>query len=85
MDEFGSDDYHIYYRGQESHRRNGVALIVNKRVGKAVPGYNLINDRMISIRIQGRPFTIIVIQPYAPTTGAKETELTSSMKTYNTF
>ena len=58
MDEFNSDDYHIYYCGQESHRRNGVALIVHKRVGKVVLGYNLKNDRMISIRIQGRPLNI---------------------------
>ena len=49
MGEFNSDDYHIYYCGQESHRRNGIALIVNKRVGKAVLGYSLKNDRMISI------------------------------------
>ena len=67
MGEFSSDDYHIYYCGQESRRRNGIALIVNKRVGKAVMGYNLKNDRMISIRIQGRPFNITVIQVYAPT------------------
>ena len=75
MGEFNSDDYHIYYCGQESYRRNGVALIVNKRVGKAVMGYNLKNDRMMSIRIQGRPFNITVIQVYAPTTSAEETEI----------
>uniref|UniRef100_A0A670JDU5 Endonuclease/exonuclease/phosphatase domain-containing protein n=1 Tax=Podarcis muralis TaxID=64176 RepID=A0A670JDU5_PODMU len=75
MGEFSSDDYHIYYCGQETRKRNGVALIVNKRVVKAVLGCNLKNDRMISIRIQGRPFNITVIQVYAPTTGAEETEI----------
>ena len=60
MGEFNSDDYHIYHCWQESHRRNRVALIVSKRVGKAVMGYNLKNDRMISIRIQGRHFNITV-------------------------
>ena len=74
MGEFNSDNYHIYYCRQESHRRNGVALIVNKREGKAVLGYNLKNDRMISIRIQGRPFNITVIDIYAPTTDAEEAE-----------
>ena len=74
MGEFNSYDYHIYYCGHESQRRNGVALIINKRVGKAVLGYNIKNDRMISIRIQGRPFNITVIQVYAPTTVAEETE-----------
>ena len=72
MVEFNSDDDHIYYCGQESHRRNGVALIVNKRVGKAILGYNLKNDRMISVQIQGRPFNITVIHVYAPTTSAEE-------------
>uniref|UniRef100_A0A670K960 Endonuclease/exonuclease/phosphatase domain-containing protein n=1 Tax=Podarcis muralis TaxID=64176 RepID=A0A670K960_PODMU len=75
MGEFSSDDYHIYYCGQETRKRNGVALIVNKRVVKAVLGCNLKNDRMISIRIQGRPFNITVIQVYAPTTGAEEAEI----------
>ena len=74
MGEFNSDDY-IYYCGQESCRKNGVVLIVNKRVGKAVLGYNLKNDRLISIRIQGRPFNITVIQVYAPTTNAEEAEI----------
>ena len=73
--EFSSDDYHIYYCGQESCRRNGVALIVNKRVGKAVLGYNLKNDRMMSIRIQGGPFNITIIQVYVPTTIVEETEI----------
>ena len=75
MGKFNFDNYHIYYSGQESHRRNGVALIVNKRVGKAVLGYNLKNDRMMSIRIQGRPFNITIIQVYAPTSIAEETEI----------
>ena len=74
MGKFNSDDYHIYYCGQESRRRNGVALIVNKRVGKAVLGYNLKNDRMISIQIQGRPFNITVIQVYTPT-NAEDAEI----------
>ena len=65
MGKFISDDYHIYYCGQESRRRNGVALTVNERVGKAVMGYNLKNDGMISIQIQGRRFNITVIQVYA--------------------
>ncbi|XP_053229029.1 craniofacial development protein 2-like [Podarcis raffonei] len=75
MGEFSSDDHHIYYCGQETRKRIGVALIVNKRVAKAVLGCNLKNDRMIWIRIQGRPFNITVIQVYAPTTGAEETEI----------
>ena len=66
MDEFNSDDYYIYYCGQESLRRNGVALIVNKRVQNAVPGCNLKNDRMTSVHFQGKLFIITVIQVYAP-------------------
>ena len=65
----------IYYCGQESLRRNGVALIVNKRVQNAVLGCNLKNDRMISVRFQGKPFSITVIQVYAPATNAKEAEI----------
>jgi len=64
--EFNSDDHYIYYCGQESHRRNGVALIVNKRVQNAVLGCNTKNDRMILIHFQGKPFNITVIQVYAP-------------------
>ena len=75
MGEFNSDDYYIYYCGQESLRRNGVALIVNKRVQNAVPGCNLKNDRMISVCSQSKPFNIIVIQVYAPTTDAKKAEV----------
>ncbi|KAF7249304.1 hypothetical protein EYD10_05182 [Varanus komodoensis] len=74
MDEFNSDDHQVYYCGQESLRRNGVAFIVNKRVGKAILGYNLQNDRMISVRIQGKPFNITIVQVYAPSTGAEEAE-----------
>jgi len=63
MGEFNSDDHYIYYRGQESLRGNGVAIMVNKRVRKAVLGCNLKNDRMISVYFQGKPFNITVIQP----------------------
>ncbi|KAF7243620.1 Craniofacial development protein 2, partial [Varanus komodoensis] len=70
-----ADDHQVYYCGQESFRRNGVAFIVDKRIGKAVLGYNLQNDRMISVRIQGKPFSITVVQVYAPTTGAEEAEV----------
>ena len=62
MGEFNSDDHYIYYCGQESLRRNGVAIVVNKRVRNAVLGCNLKNDRMISVRFQGKPFSIMVIQ-----------------------
>ena len=75
MGEFNSDDYCIYYCGQESLRRNGVAIMVNKTVQNAVLGCNLINDRMISVRFQGKPFNITVIQVYAPTTNAEEPEV----------
>ena len=75
MGEFNSDDHYIYYCGQESLRRNGVAIIVNKRVRNAVPGCNLKNDRMISLHFQGKPFDIMVIQAYAPTSNAEETEV----------
>ena len=74
MGELNSDDHYIYYCGQESLRRNGVAIMVNKRVRKSVLGSNLKNDRMISVHFQGKPFSITVIQIYAPTTNAKETE-----------
>ena len=72
MGEFNSDDHYIYYRGQESLRRNGVVLIVNKRVQNAVLGCNLKNNRMICF--QDKPFNIIVIQVYAPTSNAEEAE-----------
>ena len=74
MGKFNSDDHYIYFCGQESLRRNGVALINNKRVQNAVPGCNLKNDRMISVCFQGKPFNITVIQVYAPTTDAKEAD-----------
>ena len=70
MGEFNSDDHYIYYCGQESLRRNGVAIMVNKRVQNAVLGWTLKNDRMISVRFQGKPFNITVIQDYAPTSNA---------------
>ena len=73
MGEFISDDHYIYYCGQESLRRNGVAIMVNKRVGNAVLGCILKNDR-ISVRFQGKPFNITVIQVYAPTSNAEEAE-----------
>ena len=72
MGEFNSDDHYIYYCGQEPLRRNGVAIIVNKRVLNAVLGCNLKNNRMISVHFQGKPFNITVIQVYAPTTNAEE-------------
>ena len=75
MGEFNSDDHYIYYCGQESLRRNGVAIIVNKRAQNAVLGCNLKNDRMISVRFQGKPFNITVIQVYAPTSNAEEAEV----------
>ena len=75
MGEFNSDDHYIYYFGQESLRRNGVAIMVNKRVQNAVLGCNLKNDRMISISFQGKPFSITVIQVYAPTSNAEEAEV----------
>ena len=74
MGEFNSDDCYIYYCGQESLRRNGVARIVNKRVRNAVLGCNLKNDRMISVCSQGKPFSITVIQVYAPRSNAEEAE-----------
>ena len=72
--EFNSDDYNIYYCGEESLRRNGVAIIVNKRVWNAVLGCNLKNNKIISVRFQGKPFNITVIQVYAPTSSAEEAE-----------
>ena len=72
MGKFNSDDHYIYYCGQESLRRNGLVLIVNKRVQNAVLGCNLKNNRMISVHFQGKPFNITVIQVYASTTDAEE-------------
>ena len=75
MGEFNSDDHYIYYCGQESLRRNGVAIIGNKRIQDTVLGCNLKNDRMISVHFQGKPFNITVIQVYAPTSNAEEAEV----------
>ena len=75
MGECNSDDHYIYYCGQESLRRNGVVLIVNRRVQNAVLGYNLKNDRMISAHFQGKPFNVTVIQLDAATTNAEEAEV----------
>ena len=99
MGELNSDDRYIYYCGQESLRRNGVALTVNKKVQNTILRCTLKNDRMISICFQGKPFSITVIQVYAPTTNAEEAEvehitqalmpkklkLNRSMMTYKTF
>ena len=75
MGDFNSDDHYIYYCGQESFRRNGVAIMVNKRVQNAVLRCYLKNDRMISVHFQGKPFNIRVIQAYAPTSNAEEAEV----------
>ena len=75
MGDFNSEDHYIYYCGQESLRRNGVAIMVNKRDRNAVLGYNLKNDTMISVHLQGKPFNITVIQLYAPSTNAREAEV----------
>ena len=75
MGEFNSDDHYIYYCGHESLRRNGVAITVNRRVQNAVLGCNLKNDRMISVRFQGKPFNITVIPVYALTSYAEEAEV----------
>ena len=74
LGEFKSDDHYVYYCGQESLRRNGVAIMVNKRVRNAVLGCSLKNNRMISVHLQGKPFNITVIQVYAPTSNAEEAE-----------
>ena len=85
MGQFNSDDHYIYYCGQESLRRNRVALMVNKRVRNAVLGCYLKNDRMISVRFQGKPFNTTVIQVYASPVMLKRLKLNGSMKTYKTF
>ena len=74
MGKFNSDDHYIYYCGQESHRRNGLALIMNKTVQNAVLGCNLKNDQMILVHFQGKSFNITVIQVYGPTTNAEEVD-----------
>ena len=75
MGEFNSDEHYIYYHGHESLRRNGIAIIVNKRIRNAVLGCNLKSDRMISVRFQGIPVNTTVIQVYAPTSNAEEAEV----------
>ena len=75
MGKFSSDDHFIYYFGQVSLRRNGVTIIINRRVQNAVLGCNLKNDRMISVHFQGKPFNITVIQVYGPTSNAEEAEV----------
>ena len=75
MGKFNSDEHYIYYCEQESLRRNGVALIVNKRVQNAILGYSLKNNRMISLHFQGKPFNNTVIQVYAPTSNVEEAEV----------
>ena len=99
MGEFNLDDHYIYYCGQESLRRNEIAVMVNKRVQNSVLGCNIKNERMISVHFQGKPYNITVIQAYAPTSNAEEAEVelhlswfyeaelhrTGSMKTYKTF
>ena len=85
MCEFNSDDHYIYYCSQESLRRNGVAITVNKTVRNAVLGCNLKNDRTISVRLQGKPFNITDIQVYATTSNTEKLKLNSFMKTYKNF
>ena len=85
MGEFNSDDHYIYYCGQESLRRNGVAIMVNKRLKNAVLGCNLKNDRMISVRFQAKSFNITVIQVYVPNTNAKGLNTKPLRSEYKTF
>ena len=75
MGQFNSDDHYIYYCGQESLRRNGVDIMVNKRVQNTVLGCNLTNGRMLSVHFRGNPFNVMVIQVYAPTSNAEEAEV----------
>ena len=85
MGEFNSDDHCIYYCGQESLRRNGVTIMVNKRIQNAVLRCSFKNDKMISVLFQGKPFNITVIQDYALTNNGEKLKLDGSMKTYKTF
>ena len=82
MGEFNSDDHYIYYCGQESLRVNGVGIMVNKRVRNAVLGCNLKNDRMLSVRLQGKPFNITVLQVYPQPVMLKKLKMNGSMRTY---
>ena len=85
MGEFNSDDHYIHYCRQESLRRNGIAIIVNKRVQNAVLGSNLQNDRMISVHFQGKPFNITDSKSMPRPVMLKKLKLNGSMKTYKTF
>ena len=85
MGEFNSDNHYIYYCGQESLRRNGVAMRVNNRVKNAVLGCNFKNDRMISVCLQGKSFNIAVIQVYAPSSNAEDTEVEQFYEDLKTF
>ena len=85
MGEFNSDDHYIYYCGQEYLRRNGVAIMVNKRVQNAVLGCNLKNDTMVSVHFQGKPFNSAVTKPMPQPVALKKLRLNGSMKTYKTF
>ena len=85
MGEFNSDDHYIYYCGQDSLRRNGVAIMANKRVQNALLECNLKNDRMISVRFQDKPFNITVIQVYSRTSNAEKAEVEQFYETYKTF
>ena len=85
MGEFNSDAHYIYYCGQESLRRNGVAIMVNKRVRNAVLGCSLKNDRMIAVHFQGKPFNITVIQVYAPSSNTEEAEVERFYEDLKTF
>ena len=75
MGEFNSDDHYIYYCGQESLRRNGVAIMVNKRVQNEILGCNLKNDSMVSVHFQGKPVNITIIQAYSPTSNTEDAEV----------
>ena len=85
MGEFNSDDHYIYYCGQESIRRNGVAIVVNRRVRNAVLGCNLKDDRMISVHFQGKPFSITAVQVYGLTSNAEDAEVEQFYEDLQTF
>ena len=85
MGQFNSNDHYVYYYGQESFRRNEVAIIINKRVQITILGCNLKNDRMISVHFQGKLFNMTGIQVYALTSNTKKLKLNGSLKTYKTF
>ena len=84
MGEFNSDDHYIYYSGQKSLRRNGVGIILNKGVQKAVFGYNFKNERMISVHFQDKPFNITLIQAYVPASNAEEAEVEQQIWPWST-